>query len=225
MLVGIVSDIHSNLPALRAVLSDIKRRRVSKILCAGDMVGYYTFPNEVLALAGEAGIHSIAGNHERAIVGGDFSRLNEMAAVAARWTAATLSPSSKNLLRRLPPRDRLEVDGRTILVVHGSPRDDDEYVYPLTADTWPFGDIDVDVLVMGHTHVPWQARFGRLLALNPGSVGQPRDHDPRAAYATLETREMRAELRRVEYDPGPVARAVSECGLPAYLAGRLHAGF
>jgi putative phosphoesterase len=225
MLVGIVSDIHSNLPALRAVLGRMKRLGVSRLLCAGDLVGYYTFPNEVVELSGKAGIHSIAGNHERAIVSGDHSNLNELASLTARWTAGKLSATSLETLRRLQPRDRLELGGRVLLLVHGSPRDDNEYVFPLTPDVWPFGELGVDVLVMGHTHVQWQGRFGRLLVLNPGSVGQPRDGDPRAAFATLDTGDLEARLHRVKYDPGPVAAGVSASGLPARLTERLYTGF
>ncbi len=220
-----ISDLHSNLPALRAVLSALKRRRVSRILCAGDLVGYYTFPNEVLGLAEQAGVRAIAGNHDRAISGGDYSRLNEVAALAARWTAGQLTAASREKLRRLQPRDRLELGGRLFSVVHGSPRDDDEYVYQPTEDTWPFGDLDVEVLVMGHTHVQWQGRFGNLLAINPGSVGQPRDGDPRPAFATLETSDLSARLHRVDYDRSRVVSAVSACGLPPRLAERLRTGF
>ena len=225
MLVGIISDIHSNLPALQAVLSALKRRGVSRIMCAGDLVGYYTFPNEVLGLVDRAGVHSIAGNHERAIVSRDYSNLNELASKAARWTAGRLTQASLEWLHSLQSRDRLEVGGRLFLVVHGSPRDDDEYVYPSTADTWPFGDLDVDILVMGHTHVQWQGRFGGLLAINPGSVGQPRDGDPRPAFATLETQDLRVGLHRVDYDRSEVVSGVTACGLPARLAERLEAGF
>lgn len=225
MLVGIVSDIHSNLPALDAVLAEMERLRVSRVLCAGDLVGYYTFPNEVVKLLGERRVHCIAGNHDRAVVSGDRSGLNALAAAAARWTSGRLDRASREFLGRLLPRDRLELDGRRILLVHGSPRDDDEYVFPLVADTWPFGDLDVDVLVMGHTHVPWQAVFGELLSVNPGSVGQPRDGDPRAAFATLDTRKLRVRHHRVDYDRAKTAGAVAACGLPPRLADRLHGGF
>ena len=220
-----VSDLHSNLPALRAVLGRMRRLGVSRIICAGDLVGYYTFPNEVVGLAGKAGIHSIAGNHDRAVVSGDHSNLNELASLAARWTAGRLSAESLERLRRLKPRDRLELGGRRMLLVHGSPRDDNEYVFPSTPGNWPFRDLDVEVLVMGHTHVQWQYRFGRTLVINPGSVGQPRDGDPRAAFATLETRDLRVGLHRVNYDQGPVVSGVAACGLPPRLAERLHAGF
>lgn len=225
MLVGIVSDIHSNLPALQAVLGEMKRLRVSRVICAGDMVGYYTFPNEVVELAGEAKIHSIAGNHDRAVVSGDYSNLNDLASLTARWTKRHLAPASLETLRRFPARDRLEVGGRLFLMVHGSPRDDNEYVFPLTPDTWPFGGLDVDVLVMGHTHIPWQDRFGRLLVINPGSVGQPRDRDPRAAFATLETSDLHVGFHRADYDKSGVVSAVTACGLPPRLSERLQGGF
>ena len=224
MLVGIIADVHGNLAAFKAVLGALGKLGPARIICAGDLVGYYTFPDEVIALAQKHKVHSIAGNHERAVLGGDLTGLNEMAAEAARWTAARLAPASRDTIRRLPPRDRLELGGRRILVVHGSPRDDDEYVFPLTADLWPFKDLDVDVLVMGHTHVQWKGRFGGLVAVNPGSVGQPRDRDPRAAFATIETRDLSVELGRVDYDIGSTAGAVVACGLPARLAQRLYLG-
>ena len=225
MLLGIVSDIHSNLPALQAVLKEMKRLKVSRILCAGDLVGYYTFPNEVIKLAGKAGIHSIAGNHDRAVVSRDHHNLNDLASLTARWTAGQLAPASLEWLRRLQPRDRLELGGRLFLVVHGSPRDDNEYVFPLTPDTWPFGEIDVDVLVMGHTHIPWQGRFGTLLVINPGSVGQPRDRDIRASFATLDTSDLQVGFHRVDYDKSKVVSAVTACGLPPRLSERLQGGF
>lgn len=224
MLLGIISDIHGNLPAFRAVLLAARRKGVDRILCAGDLVGYYTFPNEVLDLAGHEGVHSIAGNHERAIAGGDLSGLNDLAATAGRWTRERLSPESARAIARLPPRDRLESGGRILLIVHGSPRDDDEYVFPLTEDLWPFGELDVDILVMGHTHVQWTARFGSLVVLNPGSVGQPRDRDPRAAFATLDTADLSVRLHRVSYDFHTTADAALACGLPAKLAERLALG-
>jgi len=224
MLVGMISDVHSNLTALRAVLSEMGRLGVSCVLGAGDLVGYYTFPDEVLELLAARGVRSIAGNHDRAVATGDFSRLNEVAAVAARWTAARIAPASRAFLERLPRRHRLEVDGRRVLLVHGSPRDDDEYVYPLGPDAWPFGELDVDVLVMGHTHVQWEGIFGDLLVVNPGSVGQPRDSDPRAAFATLDTRGLGIRLHRVDYDRAKTASAVAACGLPARLSERLHDG-
>jgi putative phosphoesterase len=224
VLVGMVSDLHSNLPALRAVLGRMRRLGVSRIICAGDLVGYYTFPNEVVGLAGKASIHSIAGNHDRAVVSGDHSNLNELASLAARWTAGRLSAESLERLRRLKPRDRLELGGRRMLLVHGSPRDDNEYVFPSTPGNWPFRDLDVEVLVMGLTHVQWQYRFGRTLVINPGSVGQPRDGDPRAAYALFSEEEGLLRYRRVRYDVEAAQAKIRAAGLPPSLADRLAEG-
>jgi putative phosphoesterase len=224
MLVGIIADVHGNLAAFEAVLGELGKLGPRKILCAGDLVGYYPFPDEVIALARKNRVHSIAGNHERAVLGSDFSGLNDLAAATALWTAGRLTPASRETICRLPDRNRLELGGRRFLLVHGSPRDDDEYVFPLTADLWPFRDLDVDILVMGHTHVQWKGRFGGLVAVNPGSVGQPRDRDPRAAFATIETEDLSVGLHRVDYDIRRTADAVAACGFPARLAQRLYAG-
>jgi putative phosphoesterase len=224
MLLGIISDIHANLPALEAVINSLKALRPDGIYCAGDIVGYNPFPNEVIETVMNAGIHSILGNHDRATLDGDLSWFSENAARALEWTRDVITDASAGYLLTLKAREELKFGKCRILMVHGSPKDDDEYVPAMDAKYWPFKDLDVDVLIMGHTHQQWTDRFGRLVALNPGSVGQPRDRNPRAGYATLDTDTLEVRLFRVEYDIERTAIAVRDAKLPSQLALRLYNG-
>lgn len=226
MLLGVIADVHSNLPALEAVIAKLGRLGPERILCAGDLVGYNAFPNEVIRLVRKHRVESILGNHDRAVITGVTEGINENAARAVRWTREHITEASRAYLEKLPARLELAVGRRKLLVVHGSPRDDDEYVLPLPEDLCPFEDIGADVLVMGHTHVQWTRRFSSegLTMLNPGSVGQPRDMDPRAAFATLDTRDLAVRLHRADYDIEGTARAVVAGGLPPWLAQRLYIG-
>jgi len=226
MLLGVISDIHSNLPALEAVLAELERSGPERILCAGDIVGYNTFPDEVCGLMKERRVESVKGNHDRAVISGDSSDLMDNAAEAVMWTRKHLAPGHLAWLGKLPARKKLTIGGRRLLVVHGSPRDVGEYVLPMTEALWPFGNPGADVLIMGHTHVQWTDRFERygLTVLNPGSVGQPRDMDPQAAFATLDTSDLAVTLHRVDYDIEKAASSVVAAGLPARLAERLYIG-
>ncbi len=225
VVLAVVSDIHSNLPALTAALAELERLGPDVILNAGDLVGYYTFPNEVLELARARGFVSIRGNHDRAVLSGDVSWFNEAAARAALWNRSRIAPAPRSFLNALPDRLRLELGGRRVLMVHGSPRDDDEYILPTPPEKWPFHGLDADLLIMGHTHIPWTARFEGLTVLNPGAVGQPRDGDPRAALALVDTGDLSVRIFRVAYDIRRTASAALEHGLPGGLSERLFDGF
>jgi len=226
MLIGLLADIHSNLPALQAVLEEMELLGAQKLLCAGDLVGYNPFPNEVLEMVQRHRITCILGNHDRGVLSGDTSWFNEEAAEAIEWTRKRLDRGSIDYLRSLPSRLELELGGRPALMVHGSPNDDDEYVFPLTEDTWPYGSRGARLVIMGHTHVQWTARYSSLgiTVVNPGSVGQPRDLDARAAFALMDTKGLSVGLHRVEYDIDRTARAVIANGLPRWLADRLRDG-
>jgi putative phosphoesterase len=224
MLLGIISDIHANLPALEAVIRELRKHRPSEILHAGDIVGYNPFPNECIELIRKEGIRSIGGNHDRAALTGDVSWFNDNAAEAALWTKKTLRDESVGYLQTLKPREELRLGQRKFLMVHGSPTDDNEYVMPMEEKYWPYKDLDVDVLIMGHTHVQWSDRFGKLRVLNPGGLGQPRDGSPKAAFAILDTDTLDIKLHRIEYDINRTAKAIRIAHLPAHLADRLYDG-
>ena len=223
----VISDVHSNLEALRAVMGAVEGE---DIYCLGDSVGYGASPNEVLQLLKEKGARAVMGNHDEAAVTGDTGRFNARAAMAVLWTRARLAKESLDYLRGLPLEIREEFEGVKAYMAHGSPDDRIwEYVDPRT-----HGDLfshyisktGCALVGLGHTHVPfvWAGESGQVF--NPGSVGQPRDGDPRAAYAvvTVDGGTAAVDIRRVEYDAKGAARRILEAGLPAQLADRLLLG-
>ncbi|MDI6888902.1 MAG: metallophosphoesterase family protein [Methanocellales archaeon] len=220
MLIGLIADIHSNLPALRAVLDHMK---VDKILCAGDIVGYYPYPNEVIEIVRKHKIVSIRGNHDVAVITGDTNWFNPLAASAIGWTRDNLSPKNMEFLKTLPEQLIFE----DIAIFHGSPSDPDEYVYPMTSPTRLSGFLDQagkKILVLGHTHVQWGLELDDRKIINPGAVGQPRDGNPKAAYAIFDTESGKLTMHRIEYDIEEVASKTISVGLPPYLAQRLFTG-
>lgn len=220
MLIGFIADIHSNLPALRAVLEHMD---VDKILCAGDVVGYYPYPNEVIRAMKKHKIVSIRGNHDVAVITGDTSWFNPLAASAVEWTRDNLLPENMQFLQTLPKQ--LTFDD--VAIFHGSPSDPDEYVYPMMSPERLSGFLDLvgkKILVLGHTHVQWSLELNDEKIINPGAVGQPRDGDPRAAYAVFNTDSEELTMHRIEYNIEEVAVKTVSAGLPPYLAQRLFVG-
>lgn len=206
------------------MLEAVESAGVDRILHAGDVVGYNPFPNEVVALLQRHRIASVRGNHDRAALTGDTSWFNPVAAQAATWTREQLSAASREYLASLPPRLEVDDPGGRVTVVHGSPRDEDEYIYPQQATPGLLEAAGCDVLVMGHTHVPYTLRIPKGLLVNAGSVGQPRDGDPQAAWVHLDTMTLEAQIERVPYDVGVVREEVTRQGLPEFLGERLAVG-
>ncbi len=224
VLIALISDVHSNLPALEAVLAAVDEAGVEAILHAGDVVGYNPQPNEVIQVLRLRSIDSIRGNHDRAVVSGDTSWFNPHAARAVEWTRGVLTQESMEYLRSLPAEMTPQRLGLGMKVVHGSPLDEDEYIYPQHATPKLLEEAGSDVLVMGHTHVPYVLETPKGLILNAGSVGQPRDGDPRASWVLLDTLKLRAEVRRITYDVIAVYQSILDKGLPQFLAERLLVG-
>ncbi len=241
MRVAVVSDIHSNLHALEAVLEAIEADAPDEMWCLGDLVGYGPRPNECCAIVEERADVCLAGNHDLAIIGTiDLDEFHGDAALAARLNREALTPESHAFLDRLEPHG----NAHGIALYHGSARDPVwEYVLSDEAAWWTFRATDAPLVLVGHSHVPLAISFdgetpdgGAAQAdatfdvseerwlLNPGSVGQPRDGDRRAAYLLLDLAERRAEFRRVEYDVACTQREMAEAGLPGSLAGRLALG-
>jgi putative phosphoesterase len=222
-----ISDVHSNLEALRAVLSDFGE---GPVYCLGDVVGYGASPNEVIDLLRERGAVCILGNHDYAALTGDVSSFNAMAAMAIIWTSRQLTDESRTFLAAMPRERTEEISGKSIYMTHGSPDDNLwEYVYRGTHDDL-FGfyltRLSVDAIALGHTHVPfvWSGREG--VVFNPGSVGQPRTGDRRSSYAVLgvESGTLSVENRSIEYDVESSAKKIVDAGLPEALATRLFSG-
>ncbi|AAL81753.1 phosphodiesterase [Pyrococcus furiosus DSM 3638] len=229
MPIALISDIHSNLEALKAVWKEIKD--VDFVVCLGDLVGYGASPNEVVEFIREKSkkknILCIRGNHDNAIAFGIDWGFNPYAREAVRWHQRVMTIENLEFLRKLPVKLFFEYEGRSYHMVHGSPRAPlDEYLFPWLPDS-EFSDclkyIKEDDLLVGHTHIPMLKIIGRRRVINPGGVGQPRDGDWRASYAIIyENGEV--EFFRVEYDVETAARKIIKAGLPPFLAERLFEG-
>jgi putative phosphoesterase len=221
---ALIADVHSNLPALEVVLEAAEEAGADHILNAGDVVGYNPFPNEVVRLLQSRGVQSIQGNHDRAALSGDTTWFNPYAAEAIAWTRGQLHEASERFLAGLPIELDTNHGGTALRLVHGSPVDPDEYVFPHQANASLLRLAGTEVLVLGHTHIPFVKKTGEGILLNPGSVGQPRDGDPRASWALLDLPEGNVELRRTPYDIQVVRREILACDLPTFLGERLLTG-
>ncbi|MFC6786744.1 metallophosphoesterase family protein [Halobaculum halobium] len=229
MRLGLLSDVHGNRIALEAVLDDMPP--VDGLVCAGDVVGYNPWPAECVAALRERSVPTVQGNHDRAVATGSATGFNPMALAGVEHARTSLDENALAWLGGLPER-RTVADGR-VAVVHGHPDDPDHYtrrrefsggLVARAADRLGVDEGDLDALVLGHTHVQHHGVFPEGAVVNPGSVGQPRDGDPRAAYAVLDVDAREVEERRVEYDTDAVADAVADAGLPERIGSRLAEG-
>ena len=224
MLVGLISDVHSNAVALEAVLSALNEMGAKKILHAGDIIGYNPYPNETVELFRKNRIISILGNHDRALLSKDTSDFNPHAAAALEWTGNVLLPDKFKYFLSLKNLESLLINNTRAVLVHGSPRDVDEYVFPENASPYFLAAADCDVLVLGHTHIQFKREYSSGTIVNPGSVGQPRDENPKAAFAVLDTASGKVELERTSYDIEKVAEDIFSAHLPETLGLRLRLG-
>ena len=225
MKIGIISDIHSNLDALVKVLKELKLEGVEDIFCCGDIVGYNAYPNECIQMIRENKIKTVMGNHDLSVITGDTSNFNELATEAVEWTSRELYPSSLKFLSALPREMRLDISGVKIYITHGSPRSISEYIFPNIPASYILEQVkDSDIILLGHTHFPMIKRASGKIIINPGSVGQPRDLDPRGAYAILDITHHKAEIKRFDYDIKKASEAVFNRGLPYFLGERLFYG-
>ena len=232
---AVITDIHGNLSALEAVLARIEELGVEQTYCGGDLVGYGPHPNEVCALIEERAIPTIYGNYDYAIARDQedcgcayvTAHDRDLGQRSVAWTLAHTSPAAKEFMRRLPFDLRFSLGGRRVRLVHGSPRKVNEYLFedkPARTFERIAALAECDVLVFGHTHKPWIHTYGDVLFVNCGSVGKPKDGDPRAAFAILEPApagDVSARIERVPYDAEAVARQVAAVGLPAEYADKL----
>jgi predicted phosphodiesterase len=241
MRVAVVSDIHSNLHALEAVLAAIDADPVDELWCLGDLVGYGPKPNECCAIVQARATVCLGGNHDLAVRGTiDLVEFSGDAGTAAAWTRAVLADDARAFLNSLEPAGR----AAGVALFHGSARDPVwEYVLSDEAASATFMLTEEPLVLVGHSHAALQISLretllegglapngtelelsdGRWL-LNPGSVGQPRDGDPHAAYLLLDLDAQRASFRRVPYDIELTQSEMREAGLPDALIERLTVG-
>jgi putative phosphoesterase len=232
--VAVITDIHANLPALQAALARIDELGIERVLCGGDLVGYGPHPNEVCALIAERGIPTIYGNYDYAIArdehdcGCAYSTPHdrELGQRSVEWTLVNTDQTSKDFMRDLPFDLRFELGDHRVHLVHGSPRKVNEYLFedkPASLyERLAAAETD-EVLVFGHTHKPWVGDFGGVRFVNCGSVGKPKDGDPRGAFAVLKAApsEVRVTIERVAYDAQAVAEELRAAGLPDEFAHKL----
>jgi predicted phosphodiesterase len=244
--VAVISDIHSNLPALEAVLSDLGQEDPDEVWCLGDIVGYGADPDACTSLVADVVERCLAGNHDLVVRGDiDIGYFAMSAGAAARWTVKVIREETRDFLRPLSPLGEKEGVG----LYHASPRDPVwEYVLSVRQAADCLQVQRQRVALIGHSHVACYvtrpaadstieetigevATAGTVLEMadgrwlvNPGSVGQPRDGDPRAAWLMLDTEAWTARFHRVEYPVEAAAKAIVEAGLPRQLADRLFAG-
>lgn len=241
MRYAIISDIHSNLEALTAVLSHIKNNKVDKILCLGDIVGYGPNPNECAALVKSTSALSILGNHDFACIEqSEIEYFNQFARQAVYWTIENLSEISYSFISQLPLCENID----NFYLVHASPDQPSHWNYILSIDQaiYNFSYFDAQICLIGHSHIPvifvettqknylikresyLKINKGERYLINIGSVGQPRDYNPNAAYALLDTTTKEFHLYRVPYDFKKTQQKMRKKGLPDFLIERLGTG-
>ena len=242
----IVTDMHGNAEALQAVLRRVRRKRFDATLVLGDLVGYGAGPNQVVDAVRElpGRVHRVRGNHDKVASGvEDGANFNQAALTAALWTKQHLSPNNLRFVRELE-KGPAQIDG-DFWICHGSPIDEDQYVLSIF-DAWEiFSRFTGDLVFFGHTHIPslFVARGnetkvallrgpsgsiklepGSRYLINPGSIGQPRDRDPKAAYMTFDSERRVVRWYRVDYPIERSQQRIVKAGLPKVLADRLALG-
>ena len=234
MKIAVFSDIHGNSGALEAVLKDISARDIDMAFCLGDLVGYGPYPNEVISLIRTNHIPSIMGNYDEG-VGYDRSECGcaykdekeiELGNRSLIWMKEHVSPENKAYLRGLLHRLEFNIYDKRVLLVHGSPRKINEYLFENRPDESILRMINgeqVDILICGHTHLPYAKKLDRKFLINAGSAGKPKDGDPRAGYmiVTLTENTVEPEIIRVPYDTEAMARAIEATDLPHEFADAL----
>jgi predicted phosphodiesterase len=240
--IALISDVHGNLPAFRAVLEDVVEAGADQTWCLGDLVGYGAQPDECVALARESCDVCLVGNHDLVVLKKlDIATFSFNAAIAAQWTQENIAADALDFMGGLEPANtELEVG-----LFHASPRDPVwEYVLSTLQADACIDSMDARVGAIGHSHVALffarsndgELRGGQAPAgteldisegrwlINPGGVGQPRDGDPRAAWLLLDSGSWTAQWRRVDYPIAEAAQAIERAGLPQPLADRLYRG-
>ena len=245
MRYALISDIHSNFPALRAVLADIDKRALDATYHLGDLTGYAPWPDETVALLRERGIQGIAGNYD-STVATDYKHCGcksenphqeELSHLSYEWTRSRASQETKRYLASLPFRIDIRplgghTAGPTVTLVHGNQALNTVYVTSDRPDAFlekmasGIGALAGDVVCFGHTHIPWHRVVAGIHFVNTGSVGRPKDGDWRAAYVILSVdgSSVEVEFVRVEYDVAEAAEGIRASDLPSEFADQLKAG-
>ncbi len=236
MKIAVLGDIHSNLPALEAVLEDLSSQGINQVYCVGDLVGYGPKPNEVIEIIKAKRIVTVMGNYDDAVAfnlpvcGCNYKsdaerRRGEM---SLSWTKAKLTQENRAFLQELPEELSVSLGNRHLLLFHGSPRALNEYLYDFD-DVEVFRDIIInypaDIYIFGHTHMPYIKKISDKLFINAGSVGLPKDGNPEACYAIVEiSAETKVTFKRVSYPAEQTAEDIIKAGLTEEFAEIVRTG-
>ena len=236
MKLAIISDVHANLHALQAVWEDLQTQQPDGVYCLGDLVGYGAYPNETVTFIREQAIPTIMGNYDEG-VGFDLRDCgcvyknpvqDQLGQRSLKWTQEQTTQENKDFLKALPLQIRLEGSRPTIMMVHGSPRKINEYLYqdrPLATFTRIARLAGTDFLLFGHTHLPYEKHVSGTTFVNCGSVGKPKDGNPEAGYVILSMgRKAEVQFRRVPYDVHAAGDAIRNSDLPVEFAAMLETG-
>ncbi len=229
MIVALISDIHGNLPALKAVLKDIEETKAKQIWCMGDLVGYMPYPNECIELIQKKASASIIGNYDQKVIGfaqkkNEWKKTKKQAKFNAfQWNSQHLNPGNEKYLHSLPQNVKLKIGKFNVLITHGSPQSIAEPIYPKThrERLVELGKIaDTDIIVTGHTHQFMNRKVGKQCFINPGSVGLPVKKDLRASYVLLEISGAKIKVteRKIQYDISEVIKGLKEANLSSILS-------
>ena len=217
MKIAVISDIHGNLYALMRVLEDIEDKKVDTIICLGDLVGYGPHPNEVIAMIKRRNIICLKGNYDASVVDESFP-----------FTVDELRASNKFYLNSLPTSLTLEFEGKKVLFVHGSPNKINEYMLEEGENTASIMEnLDADVLVCAHTHIPSVKKFGQKLFVNDGSVGKPKIGRPNPTYCVLDIekdRDVKAQIFETEYEVKRIIKDMTMLKFPESLIRSFETG-
>ena len=221
MKFAIIGDIHSNKYALKSVLDDIKRKDVDFILSTGDLVGYLTHPNEVIHMLREANVLSIMGNHDERVGHSKPVALKAIESMtedevfkkgSLAFTNLEISTKNRDYLKNLPRYLKLNCHGFDLLMVHGSPNKIDDYLYEDGEKIIEISkNIAEDIIISGHTHIPYHVIKNGKHFINPGSVGKPKDRRPEATYMILNiTDKIQSNIVQVNYPIDQIINAIQE---------------
>lgn len=236
MKIAVLSDIHANIHALQVVLEDVARQAPDQVYCLGDLVGYGAYPNDVIEMMRAGEIPTVLGNYDEGVGFGlpDCGCVykdpadRQRGELSLRWSQEVTSPENKTYLQNLPRQIRLNLDGRRVLFVHGSPRKINEYLYedrPIAVFERLVEQAGADLILFGHTHIAYAKTVNRTLLVNTGSVGKPRDGDQRAGYTLVDfDGQIKVEHRRLNYDVAAAAGAIRDSDLPDHFADLLESG-
>jgi putative phosphoesterase len=235
MKAAFISDIHSNLEALTGVLQYIRAQKIEQVYCLGDLVGYGPDPNEVLAEIQAAAILTLQGNYDEGVgydrmaCGCDYKdqKAMEIGSASLFWTQKQVSDQNKEYLRSLPESLNLQIGQWKLQLVHGSPRQNNEYLFadaPEIEQILPL--VSADILLCGHTHIPYIQMLSGQYIINTGSVGKPKHGTPEASFIVIDFfgGEIKPEIHFVAYDHSRTAEKIRQSDLPDALADALIKG-